>query len=79
MTKTTLKTPEQVKAEYRAKGIPLSRVAKEQGWYPQDVYKVLGGMARCNYGKPHEIAVFFGLKHGDVSNDHDDQNGDKNH
>lgn len=35
MAKTALKTPEQVKAEYRAKGIPLSRVAKEQGWFPK--------------------------------------------
>jgi|GEM_PF-6395781 len=31
MTQKPLKTPEQVKAEYRAKGIPLSYIAKEQG------------------------------------------------
>lgn len=65
MTQKPLKTPKQVKAEYRAKGIPLSHIAKEQGWFPQDIYKVLNGMARCNYGKPHEIAVYFGLKHAD--------------
>lgn len=43
MSQKPLKTPEQVKAEYRAKGIPLSRVAKEQGWFLQDIYKVLNG------------------------------------
>lgn len=58
-----LKTAEQVKAEYRAKGIPLSRVAEEKGWRPQDIYKVLNGQSRGNFGIGHEIAVYFGLKH----------------
>ncbi len=59
-----LKTAEQVKAEYRAKGVPISKVAKEQGWLPQDVYKVLNGQLKGNFGKGHDIAVFFGLKAG---------------
>lgn len=59
-----LKTAEQVKAEYRAKGIPLSKVAEEKGWRAQDIYKVLNGQSRGNYGVGHEIAVYFGLKHG---------------
>lgn len=58
-----LKTAEQVKTEYRAKGILLSKVAEENGWRPQDVYKVLNGQSRGNYGIGHEIAVYFGLKH----------------
>lgn len=58
-----LKTAEQVKAEYRAKGIPLSKVAEEKGWRPQDIYKVLNGQSRGNFGIGHEIAVYFGLKH----------------
>lgn len=57
-----VKTGEQVKNEYRAKGIPLSSVAKEKGWKPQDVYKVLNGQYKGNFGLAHDIAVYFGLK-----------------
>lgn len=63
-----LKTPEQVKEEYRAKGITISSVAKKQGWLPQDVYKVLNGQIKGNHGKGHDIAVFFGLKAGVPTN-----------
>lgn len=56
------KTLQQVKAEYRAKGTPIARIARENGWTPQEVYKVLNGQAKGHYGKAHDIAVFFGLK-----------------
>lgn len=56
------KTLEQIKAEYRAKGMPIARVARENGWTPQEVYKVLNGQSKGHYGKAHDIAVFFGLK-----------------
>lgn len=56
------KTPAQVKQEYRAKGITIASVAKEKGWTPQEVYKVLNGQTKGNFGKSHEIAVFFGIK-----------------
>lgn len=58
----TIKTGDQVKQEYLAKGIPLSSVAKEKGWRPQDVYKVLNGQYKGNFGLAHEIAVYFGMK-----------------
>lgn len=57
-----IKTGEQVKQEYKAKGIPLSAIAKQQGWRSQDVYKVLNGQYKGNFGLAHDIAVFFGLK-----------------
>lgn len=57
-----IKTGEQVKQEYKAKGIPLSVIAKQQGWRSQDVYKVLNGQYKGNFGLAHDIAVFFGLK-----------------
>ncbi len=56
------KTAEQVKQEYRAKGITIASIAKENNWRPQDVYKVLNGQIKGNFGKSHEIAVFLGLK-----------------
>ncbi|UIZ57800.1 DNA-binding protein [Acinetobacter sp. SCLZS86] len=58
----TVKTVEQVKAEYNAKGITFASVAKQQGWRRQDVYKVLNGQTKGNFGIAHDIAVFFGLK-----------------
>lgn len=56
------KTLEQIKAEYLAKGITIASVSRQQGWKPQEVYKVLNGQVKGRYGKAHEIAVFFGLK-----------------
>ena len=53
------KTPKQVKQEYRAKGITIASVAKKQGWTPQEVYKVLNGQTKGNYGTAHDIAVFL--------------------
>ena len=58
----TVKTLEQVKAEYRSKGVTFASIAKENGWRKQDVYKVLNGQSKGNFGIAHEIAVFFGLK-----------------
>ncbi len=56
------KTAEQIKAEYRSKGITIASIAKQHGWTPQEVYKVLNGQTKGHYGKSHDIAVFFGIK-----------------
>lgn len=58
----TVKTIEQVKAEYRNKGVTLASVAEKNGWRRQDVYKVLNGQVKGNFGIAHDIAVYFGLK-----------------
>ncbi len=55
------KTTEQVKREYRSKGVTFVSIAKEQGWRPQDIYKVLNGQIKGYRGKSHDIAVYFGL------------------
>ncbi|MBS9780897.1 MAG: hypothetical protein KGV56_00205 [Gammaproteobacteria bacterium] len=55
------KTAEQVKREYRSKGITFASIAKEKGWRPQDIYKVLNGQIKGYRGKSHDIAVYFGL------------------
>lgn len=56
------KTLDQVKAEYLAKGQTIASVARQQGWTPQEVYKVLNGQTKGRYGRAHDIAVYFGLK-----------------
>ena len=55
-------TPQQVKAQFHAKGIPVSSWADENGFRRSDVYRVLNGFAACKRGLPHEIAVKLGLK-----------------
>lgn len=59
----TTKTVEQVKAEYRAKGIPIAQVAREQGWTPQEVYKVFNGQARTLRAFARHCGIFW-LKTG---------------
>jgi len=56
------KTVAQIKAEYRLKGVTFASIAKENGWRKQDVYKVLNGQSKGNFGIAHDIAVFLGLK-----------------
>lgn len=55
-------TPEQVKALFKRKGITFTQWAKEHGYKRYEVYRVLNGQAKANYGKCHEIAVKLGLK-----------------
>jgi gp16 family phage-associated protein len=57
-----LKTAEQVKQEFIAQGIPVSSWAESNGFIPQEVYKVLNGQSKGNFGRAHDIAVALGLK-----------------
>lgn len=56
------KTPNQVKREFEASGQTVSSWAIQNGYLPQEVYKVLNGQARCLRGKGHDIAVKLGIK-----------------
>lgn len=58
------KTAIQVKQELNANGTPVSTWAKERGFTPQEVYKVLNGQVKGNFGRAHQIAVALGLKLG---------------
>lgn len=56
------KTPEQIKADFAAEGVPVSQWADENGYRRSDVYRVLNGYTACKRGLPHEIAVKLGIK-----------------
>lgn len=58
----TLKTIEQVKKEFRSNGMTVASWAEENGYTPQEVYKVINRQHKGNYGRSHEIAVRLGLK-----------------
>lgn len=57
-----MSTPEQVRQRFRQQGIPLSQWARENGYPPIAVYRVMGGIDKGNYGRSHEIAVKLGIK-----------------
>jgi gp16 family phage-associated protein len=57
-----MKTPDQVKADFRAAGITISQWAREHGYTPRQVSLVLNGQIKGRYGKSHEIAKKLGLK-----------------
>ena len=59
------KTVEQVKAQFRAKGLTVNQWAKDHGFPPTAVYQVLNGFSKGNYGQSHVIAVALGLKAGE--------------
>jgi gp16 family phage-associated protein len=57
-----MSTPDQVRERQRRTGKPLSEWARENGYQPQQVYRVMAGIDKGYYGRAHEIAVKLGLK-----------------
>ena len=55
-------TPQQIKAQFHAAGIPVSKWADENGYRRSDVYRILNGFSACKRGLQHEIAVKLGIK-----------------
>lgn len=62
-----MKTPDQVKADFRKAGITINEWSKKHGFKPQAVSLVIGGKVKCYYGNAHKIAVLLGLKDGNVT------------
>jgi gp16 family phage-associated protein len=55
-------TPEQIKIRFRQQGKTFSGWAREHGYSPQKVIRVLNGFDKGHYGVAHEIAVKLGMK-----------------
>lgn len=53
---------QKVKDDFKQNGLTFTAWAKEHGYRVNDVYRVLNGQVKANYGKGHEIAVKLGLK-----------------
>ncbi|HFV0027335.1 TPA: DNA-binding protein, partial [Escherichia coli] len=49
-------TADQVKAHFRRNGITFTQWAKQNNYTRAEVYRVLNGQVKANYGKAHEIA-----------------------
>ena len=57
-----VKTPEQVKSEFEARGESFADWAREHGYDRLYVYRVLNGTIKAKRGIGHEIAVKLVLK-----------------
>ncbi|HGH6620183.1 DNA-binding protein [Neisseria meningitidis] len=55
-------TADELKENFAKNGQTLAQWARENGFKPRDVYLVVGGQRKGNYGKGHEIAKKLGLK-----------------
>lgn len=55
-------TADELKENFAKNGQTLAQWARENGFKPRDVYLVIGGQRKGNYGKRHEIAKKLGLK-----------------
>ncbi|EBN1942692.1 DNA-binding protein [Salmonella enterica] len=60
-------TAEQAKRLLRQQGKTITDWANEHGYARNDVYRVLNGQCKANYGKGHEIAVKLGLKSNNIA------------
>lgn len=56
------KTPEQIRQDFKRRGDTLAAFARRNGYKPYQVYTVMSGVFKGNYGRAHEIAVKLGLK-----------------
>lgn len=55
-------TPDQIKQNFRQRGMTFSQWARDNGYPPNRVLRVLNGFDKAYYGKAHEIAVKLGMK-----------------
>ena len=67
-TKETVMTADQIKEKFRSEGKTFSGWAREHGYAPIRVIRVLNGFDKGHYGQAHEIAVKLGLKPAPKSN-----------
>jgi gp16 family phage-associated protein len=66
---TSIKSREQVRKEFRRKGVSIREWATANDFSPTLVYNILSVNSRlaCDYGQSHQIAVRLGLKHGEIT------------
>lgn len=55
-------TGEQAKARLRSQGITTTQWAEQHGYNRREVYRVLNGQLKANFGTAHQIAVDLGMK-----------------
>jgi gp16 family phage-associated protein len=64
-----VRTSNEVREEFRRKGISVSSWAVANGFTPNLVYDVIAGRRNPSRGQTHKIAVRLGLKRGEIVDD----------
>ena len=57
-----MSTTDQVRERFRREGSSLKQWARENGFKPDAVYRVMAGINKGYYGRAHVIATKLGLK-----------------
>lgn len=66
-----LRTSEQVREDFKRKGISISQWAVANGFPPNLVYDILAKRRNPTRGQTHRIAVKLGLKDGEIVSDNE--------
>lgn len=66
MKPQTIRTPQEIRAEWLRKGLGQNDWARKHGFNPATVSQVLNGRNRGARGTGHKIAVMLGLKDGEI-------------
>lgn len=61
-----LRTPEEVRSEFKRKGVSIASWATANNLNVNMVFEVLSGRKKGIRGQAHKIAVMLGLKEGEV-------------
>jgi gp16 family phage-associated protein len=61
-----LKTPQEVRIDFRHRGQAIAEWARLNKFSPQIVNSVLAGNRPCHRGMSHKIAVLLCLKDGEI-------------
>lgn len=64
-----LRTPTEIRAEFKHKGISIAQWATANGYSTNLVFEVLAGRKKAVRGQSHKIAVALGLKEGEIVDD----------
>lgn len=72
---TPLRTPDEVRADFEARGQSLRAWARAHRLNPTIVYGVLTGAKKGRRGQAHRAAVLLGLKRGIAVDPHGDSTG----
>jgi gp16 family phage-associated protein len=67
MKQKSLRTREEVLADFSNKGISMRGWAIANGLTPSVVYALLKGRLTGRIGESHKAAVMLGLKHGEIA------------
>lgn len=61
-----LRTPEEIRDDFKHKGLSISQWATANGYSTNLVFEVLSGRKKAVRGQSHKIAVALGLKEGEI-------------